>query len=620
MFSVFAVILAVTITWNSVVRIARRCLRLVCKSKLTVSARDSTAKIVIADLRSNLVLSLFEPILRIGVLQRLEDHIEERMKKHILRSGSAQNPRLLGIKSVLYPLVACIVAVPIVIVILLVYGGLNATVPLAAAAFVPIPALFGFYFVMLKIKAGERKTRVEEEIAPFATLASIMESVGVSLFSTLEMVAASKLDVLPAIRNEGRRIKNLGRLGRGPTESLMELADSHPSVMFRNFLEGYVSSFNTGGSDTSKYLQEQAQRFFRYTQLRMTGYAKQADMIAQVILTVMLLLPMMGMSMTFFATGAMAATTMIILIVVFPFISVVLIVMVHAKQPKTRNPVSTSWVVFVGGAAVAILVYFLRDGGQMWEAMGAGIVAGSFLNMFLVRKRISESASAERQLPEFMRSITRFKNIGIDIMSAIRQMRHQSSLSGQTARFGSIFDGIINRLYMMMAAGSSFEQAVSKLTVRSWNVRLVFFILGKVHESGGGTTKTFDDITRWVTDYEDSKKEMIASLRASLVTAFIGPVLMVMITAVSDQLTEKFESGYGSSRFDSSFAFSVSTPMADIAGISEILTIVATACMGVTLSKINYFTVRHTMFVGIITLVAMALLYAVPYVSLSGLL
>ena len=35
--------------------------------------------------------------------------------------------------------------------------------------------------------------------------------------------------------------------------------------------------------------------------------------------------------------------------------------------------------------------------------------------------------------------------------------------------------------------------------------------------------------------------------------------------------------------------------------------------MGVALSKINYFTVRHTMFTGVITLVTMALLYAVPY-------
>jgi len=55
---------------------------------------------------------------------------------------------------------------------------------------------------------------------------------------------------------------------------------------------------------------------------------------------------------------------------------------------------------------------------------------------------------------------------------------------------------------------------------------------------------------------------------------------------------------------------------ADVPGLSEILTVVATACMGVTLSKINYFTVRHTAFVGTVTAVAMALLYVVPGIGL----
>jgi len=55
---------------------------------------------------------------------------------------------------------------------------------------------------------------------------------------------------------------------------------------------------------------------------------------------------------------------------------------------------------------------------------------------------------------------------------------------------------------------------------------------------------------------------------------------------------------------------------ADVPGLSEILTVVATACMDVTLSKINYFTVRHTAFVDTVTSVAMALLYVIPGIGL----
>ena len=601
MFVVFSAMLAAAIFWN---RLARLCSAF-SKNRIR---RLAGAKIAISDLHPDTLVLAFKPILRTRLLQRLEDMVEERIKRHILRSGTAENPRVLGIKSVLYPMIGLIITVPAAIITTVVYD----SVTIAPALFVPVLFLSLLYFIILRFKADERRIGVENEIAPFATLASIMESVNVSLFSTLSMITKSPSDIFPMIRKEGRRVQNITCLGRSPIAALMELADSHPSIVFRNFLEGYISSFNTGGTDTSAYLQEQSRRFFGFMQMRMTRYAKQADMIAQLILTLMLLLPMMGLSMVFFATGSIAETVMLMMIATFPFITIILIIMVHSSQPKRMDSIHTSWIVFVVGLAVVGVVYVLRD--QVWEAVGAGITAGSFLNMAFVRKSLADSASAESQLPEFTRQMARLKNIGIDIMNGIRQMRQEISYMQGSKRsatkFGKTFDEIIDRLYRTMVAGSSFDQAISKIPIPSWNTRLVFFILGKVHESGGGTAKTLDDIARWVTEYEDARKEMMANLRASLMTAFVGPVLMVMILSISNQLTDKFAEISEVSADLGVLSFGMSQP--DITGLSEILTIVATACMAVTLSKINYFTVRNTMFVGIITSVTMILLYVVP--------
>jgi len=167
-----------------------------------------------------------------------------------------------------------------------------------------------------------------------------------------------------------------------------------------------------------------------------------------------------------------------------------------------------------------------------------------------------------------------------------------------------------------MAAGIPFDQAVSRTRIGSWNVRLVLFILGRVHESGGGTTKTLDGITRWVTEHEDAKREMVSGLRVSMMTAFVGPVLMVMISSVSGLLSAQLESGYSQVTDGAGLIPYAVSHGADMPGLSEILTVVVTACMGVTLSKINYFTVRHTAFVGTVTAVAMALLYVVPGIGL----
>ena len=620
LFAAFAVLLAAVTGYSALRKAVAQMVRAGRSVRVAPSLNHgrNTFRLRVSDLRADAVIALFRPVLRLGALRQAQDYAEDRIKSYILRSGSAQNPRLLGIKSVLYPVVAGVIAVPASIAVLVMHG------PGAAAAVPFVPALLMclFYFVTLRIKADDRRTAIEEEIAPFATLASIMESVNVSLFSTLRMVARSPADVFPVMKQEGARIRNLTDLGKSPIAALMDLADSHPSTAFRNFLDGYVSSFNTGGTDTAAYLQEQARRFFRQMRSGMDRYARQADMIAQVILTVMLLVPMMGLSMMFFATGQTATTMMVLLTVMFPPMTAVLVSIVHARQPRNRNVIRTHWSVLAAGAAAAGVVH-LAGAGQLWEAIGAGVVTGSFLNMLFVKKAFAESASVEGRLPEFMRQVTRFKNIGVDIMGAIRHMRHEivrsrgssgspSTLSSTSSHgFGRTFDDIIDRLYMAMAAGGTLEQAVSRVSIRSWNARLVFFILGKVHESGGGTAKTLDDITRWVTEYHDAKKEMVANLRSSLLTAFVGPVLMVMIHAMSRQLSLRFEESYNAVAGRANIINIV--PPADASGLSEVLTITATACMGVALSKINYFTVRHTMFTGVITLVTMALLYAVPY-------
>ncbi len=590
-FVMFSALLAAVLLYNKFTKLAG-------KLRQARPEIPAMSKIIVTDLQADSLVSFFKPILQIAILQRIQDGIEERIKSDILKSGSVQNPRLLGIKSVLYPMIAAIVAVPAGVVIFFLYHEAFITVLL-----VPV-FLFGFYFATLKIRTADRKNSIEDEFASFAAVASIMESVHVSLFSTFEAVADSASGIFPVMKKEGQRIKNITALGKSPTDALMDLADTHPNESFRDFVQGYISSWNTGGADTAAYLQEQSHRFFKFMQSKMTRYTKQADSIAQIILTVMLLLPMMGLSMMFFATGQMAATMILLLIVVLPFVTVILISFVQIKQPKNIECIRVSPVIFLAGGASAILVYLLR--GSVWEAIGAGVVAGSFLNMVLLQKKFTEIADTESPLPEFMRQITRFKNIGADIMHGIQNIRYEASQKNRS-KFNDTFDGIIESLYRKMMSGSTLSEAVARTGIRSHNARIVFFILGKIHESGGGTAKTLDDVTRWVTEYADAKKEMIVNLRASLFTAFIGPVLMVMMSVVSNQLAAEF---------DSSNLAGIGIGLdatADVSGLSEVLTITAVVCMGVVLSKINYFTVQHTTFTGIITAVTMALLYAIPY-------
>ncbi len=91
---------------------------------------------------------------------------------------------------------------------------------------------------------------------------------------------------------------------------------------------------------------------------------------------------------------------------------------------------------------------------------------------------------------------------------------------------------------------------------------------------------------------------MISSLRTSLVTALVGPIPMVMMMTVSDRLAATLGEGLLSNAGGLPVNIAVS---ADPARLSELLIVTAVACMGVILSKINYFTIRHSLFTGMIT-------------------
>lgn len=573
---------------------------------LRASPRRTGYRIKVRDIRSDSLVSAFRPVLDMPFFRGIQDRIEQRIKPDILRSGSVENPRLLGIRSVLYPVAAGAVMVPAGVVLTVLYGW-----AFLGVVFAPM-LLTGAYFATLRARASERSSAVTDELAAFAILASIMESVNVSLYSTLVMIADSPAGIFAVMSREGRRIRNMAALGRSPTEALLELSESHPNQSFRDFVDGYVSSFNTGGSDTARYLQDQAGRFFRDLQFRMNAYAKHADMIAQIVLTVMMLLPMMGLSMMFFSTGQVASMMMVVLTAVFPFMTVVLVGVIQAKQPKGADAVRVQWWVFPAGAAAAIPAWIAL--GSIWEAVGVGVVASSFCNALLTRKRFREAQAVEGAMPEFMRQVTRLRNIGFDITYAIREIRDDITgrrRQSSSAKFNRTFDEIIVSVHKAVSAGNPLGHAVARMSIPSRSARLIFFILGKVNESGGGTAKTINEITRWVTQHHDARKEMVSSLRASFITAFVGPALMVMMMSVSDQLAAKLEENYD--RVSDLGGLPVSLAASDITGMSEVLVVIASACMGVVLSKINYFTVRHTAFTGAITAATMALLYAVPY-------
>ena len=583
-FAVFAVPLACALAWHALSGRA--------------APRPPAARVSSRDVRPGALARLLGPLMRTAALRRVQSRIESASKSQILRAGRAANPRLVGSSSVSWALAS---AAP---------AGLLAALaawhgsPWAAAALAAPPALMAARLLALRARASERGAQIDEEVAHFAAMASVLESAGAPLHSVLSGLAGS--GTFGAMRAEGRRLRDLAALGRGPTEALLDVAATHPSSRFRALLEGYVSAFNTGGADTAGYLREQARALLSESRSRMRRYAGRADSAAQAILAVMLLLPVMGLSLAFLS-GGLAGAAMALVTAALPPAAAAMIAAVHASQPGRRDPVRVRWHAFAAGAAAGAAAHLA--GGQAWEAAGAAVVCGSALNALLTREAFARQAALEAPLPEFLMRMARLRNVGMGSVRALGEVGRDAAeraARGGRPLFNRRFDLLVAGVHRSVSAGSTLSSAVEEARVGSWMARVVFYTLGRVHESGGDTAGALDGVARWVSGHAEAKREMAAGLRGASATAFAGPVLMVMITEMSSRMAREMEG-----RLEGA-ALALAVPAPD--GLSGLLAVTASACMGAVLSKVSCFTVRNTSLTCAITATTMALMYAAPHV------
>lgn len=587
-FALFAVPLAGALAWQALGAARAR------------PPRPGAARIACRDVRPGALARLLGPLLRTGALRRLQARIESASKPQILRAGRAASPRLVGSSSVSLALASAALAAPLAALAAW-HGAAWAALVLAAP-----PALMGGRLLALRARASERGAQVDEEVAHFAAMASVLESAGTPLYSALAGLSGS--GTFGAMRAEGRRLRDLAALGRGPTEALLDVAATHPSSRFRALLEGYVSAFNTGGADTAQYLRGQARELLSESRSRMRRYAGQADSAAQAVLAVMLLLPMMGLSLAFLSSGGLAGAAMALMTAALPPVAAVMIAAVHAAQPGRRDPVGVRWHALAAGAAAGALVH--AAGGQAWESVGAAVVAGSAANALLTREAFARQSALESPLPEFLRQMARLRNIGMGSVRAVGEVGREIELRaarGAAPLFNRRFDRLVSSMHRAVSAGATLGSAVQEARAGSWMARVVLYTLGRMHESGGDTAGALDGVARWAAGHAESKKEMSAGLRGSAATAFAGPVLMVMISEISARMAREMEG-----RLDGPGIMYAAAPVPD--GLSGLLAVTASACMGAVLSKISYFTVRHTLLTCAITATTMALMYAAPHV------
>jgi len=318
----------------------------------------------------------------------------------------------------------------------------------------------------------------------------------------------------------------------------------------------------------------------------------------------MIALPLLSIGSTFIATGDTATTLTISILLLLPIITMMIIVYTDSSQPKTQD--NTKLSIHAAISAFATVLVTMLLGLRMWEVFGITVVVFATINMAYNWKKFKDVADTDDSLESFLQNVTDNKESGIDIFTSIKK------IAADSTEYKNVFSNALLEISKKMTFGKTLSAASESSGLKSWLSRVVFFILAELHESGGANTRILRIMTAFVGQYTTDRKEMIMSLKGSLVIAYIIPVLMIMMLVISIQMTEKVSAdieGLESLPIN----FTINTLTGDFLDWSYLLVVECSVLVAIIMSKIAYFTVKHTLHVGILTGVALGLCYAVPY-------
>ncbi|MGQ0772603.1 MAG: type II secretion system F family protein [Nitrososphaerota archaeon] len=418
--------------------------------------------------------------------------------------------------------------------------------PLSVIAFVYVSPIFivaNFVWIIIfaypKIQQSQlsqtRKKKVEEELSSFVIFASVLQGVGIGLYDSFQLFRETKL--FNAMNSEAQLLKrNVEYFGLSQMEALEELGRTHRSGMLKNLLLGYTSIWRSGG-DLTLYLENRADEFFTLLRQRYQTYTNNVSSVVEALVTLLIILPIMIMVVSFVMPGSSLEQITLFATIGLPLLAIIMGVIISAIQPASFNSIGldqrTLSVLFGIGIVGGITGYLLLK--EVWIALAIGFLVPSAVSMILSGRHVKEVARLENDLPEFLRDITEYKKIGYDILLAMIHLSKENI-------YHSTFAKKLGEVGIMLDAGISPTSSVKATEFRSYFGKISFYLLAYIAEFGGGTPKTLETITRFITNAKTVVREGKSTISALGMIIFASPVIMAFTAGMIQNIVGSIDS------------------------------------------------------------------------------
>lgn len=443
--------------------------------------------------------------------------------------------------------------------------------------------------VRMQAWTRERGTATGNEAAFFLAYVHIMQTVGVGLYRSFEMISGAR-GAFPAMSREAGLVCRRVVTGGTRSGSLLHYARHHPVGIIREFVAGYVAKQSALG-DVPGYTAEKARQAFAGYEAAWSRYEKGAQEVFGGIMMFAIILPMMIMLSAMIGTPETVRTLLAAGTAISPAISVVMVVVLGQTQPATGNTVSVWWGAPLMGAAAGVISYLAWSEAGLAVSLGAVVLAGS--NWAVGRGAIGLVRSADRMLPEFLRDMTEMSRAGANMPGIIQRQAREASYDGP-------FNGVIGEVAGRLGSGGTLDKVLSSMRFPTANMRFVMFLLGVTYRTGGGTAAILDMITEFAGRIHQAKEAVTRSLSPLCWIVYATPFITLGLAQVMLGI-------FAGSAAGTVGAIPANLPFSPISGEAvdsymDGMALMVTAMsvpMGVVAAKISSYTVRDTTPLGI---------------------
>jgi len=504
------------------------------------------------------------------------------MAEDFLKAGIIGSPYIYVSKYLFFTFISMFITLPIAIILAILIHPVFLSL-------VSIPAIL-FYIPRMRIKneTGNRRREIEDEIPFFTIYASIMQSVGLSLYNSF--VSIINKNIFKRLEHEALLIKrNVEFFYRDQVTALEEIARTHPNEKFKTLLLGYTSEWRAGG-DVSAYLDAKADDLLHEMRFRYQHYANFATDIGEFVISLFFVLPLLILTSAFIYPSASITTLSIVVAVVQPLLVVASYMIINASQPKNYDMIEGNIIFAIISGIIGLLTAFLAYGSS-WLAFASGVIASSVVYGTGIMIQKKEIDMTEKALPQFLRDITEYRKMGYDLARAIMKIAGENT-------YNTIFDAYIKGIAKQLELGLPLKEV--KMPTRSWITRISMFLLAEIVESGGGSISALEALTNFTNQVYIIKKETKSSMRLYEALAVFTPIGLSFAISLMSSLMSAFTT-ITSTATQIGILSELSHIPQSLIDISNMMVITSSVFLAILTAKTIDFTAKNTIKIAILT-------------------